>query len=374
MKSNPFVDAVVREPEELPVPGDAPEEEAPDSPSDDTSEGEGTEDTDTSEGEGTEDTDTSEGEGTEITETTELVGVPEPTGEEPLPFDTLTWSLLGISIALAIAVVIQAVLLLMGRKKRAGKEAAPVTPVGDISIGKLHCQGARESQQDCFGLTPPELGDSHGLLAVVADGMGGLANGDRVSQAAVAAMLDGFFNTTGTPDDILLELARLANQQVNQLLGPGGIGKSGSTLVAGLVREGYFHYICIGDSRICLLREGRLIQLNREHIYRHELSIQAMNGVGTLRGAATHSNGGGLTSYLGMGTLKYVDIPAQPVSVCGGDKFILMSDGVYNALTEAELIQGLEGTAQEAADCIEAMIAKKACLNQDNYTAIILSF
>lgn len=44
---------------------------------------------------------------------------------------------------------------------------------------------------------PDELRGEYGLLAVVADGMGGLSDGDKVSQAAVGAMLDGFCAAPG---------------------------------------------------------------------------------------------------------------------------------------------------------------------------------
>lgn len=306
-------------------------------------------------------------------EVSELTEVAQQEDEGTTAPDMMTCVLLGVSVALALAVAVLSVLLLRGKKRAKGKTVA-ARPAGGIAIGKLHEQGDRESQQDCFAVSPPELVASHGLLAVVADGMGGLADGDKVSQTAVAAMLDGFLSASGDPEDILLELTERANRQINRLLGPSGIGKSGSTLVAGLVRGGKFHYLSVGDSRICLYRDGRLIHLNREHIYRNELAVQALSGIGSLQGAANHPKAAGLTSYLGMGNLKYVDIPAQAVEIRDGDKFILMSDGVYNALSEAEISAALNETAEQAAEGLGRLIAEKAYRNQDNYTAVILSF
>ena len=286
--------------------------------------------------------------------------------------DPVTCIFFGTTIVLAIVVAVLSVLLIRGRKKKADPSVSPQLS-GKLTVGKLHEQGDRESQQDCFAVSPEELAPTRGLLAVVADGMGGLADGDKVSQTAVAAMLDGFLSTGGEPDSLLLALTEQANRQVNRLLGPANIGKSGSTLVAGLIRDGRFHYLSIGDSRICLFRDGQLIQHNREHIYRHELSIQALSGIGSLQGAAAHPKAAGLTSYLGMGQLKYVDIPAQSVEIRGGDKFILMSDGVYNALSEGEIAGALDEGAEKAAEKIGEMIATKAYRNKDNYTAVILA-
>lgn len=299
---------------------------------------------------------------------TELVETPPP--ETPGEPKDLTGLWIGLTVAFAVIAAVLTVLLFRSKK---GQKAAPAAVDGPITVGKLHEQGGRKSQQDCFAVSPEELAATHGLLAVVADGMGGLADGDKVSQTAVNAVLEGFWSTAGQPGDILLALVQRANQAVNRLLGPGGQGRSGSTLVAGLIREGRFHYISVGDSRVCLWRDGQLIQLNREHIFRHELSTRAINGKGTLRDAAAHPKAGGLTSYLGMGQLKYVDIPAQPVTILPGDKFILMSDGIYNALTPEEMTAALSGSAAQSAEDLGRLIKAKAYPNQDNYTAVILS-
>lgn len=305
----------------------------------------------------------------ESTQTGELTAPPSPVPDETEPLDLLAYISFGLAAVFAVIAAVLAVLLFRAKRR---KKVQSVMPAESISVGKLHEIGGRKSQQDCFAVSPEELISTHGLLVVVADGMGGLSDGDKVSQTAVASVLDGFFSAQGEPNHILLSLIESANRAVNRLLGPN-IGKSGSTMVAALIREGRFHYISVGDSRICLYRNGVLYQLNREHIYCHELSIQAVNGSGTLHGAFTHPKAAGLTSYLGMGQLKYIDIPAEPVEVQPGDKFILMSDGVYNALSREELSGALNGTAAQAAEELGRLIQDKAYQNQDNYTAVILA-
>ena len=290
-----------------------------------------------------------------------------------------------LSAALIVAVVLQALRLRKNKKritelsKRKTQAAAPAVPVAapsdKIKVGKLHAQGARSSQQDCLAVSPIELYPQKGVLALVADGMGGLSDGDRMSQAAASAMMNGFMTGRDmAPADLILALTAEANQAVNRVLGPQNQGKSGTTLVGGVVRDGMFHYVSVGDSRICLFRQGQLTQLNREHVYRNELATHAINGAGTLWDANNHPKAGALTSYLGMGALKYVDIAAEPVKLRGGDKIVLMSDGVYNAMSLLELENALNKEAQQAADIIGQTIHAKAYRNQDNYTAVILEF
>lgn len=282
------------------------------------------------------------------------------------------WAGLGLLAGLLLAAAAAAVSLWLRRrkKKQPAPDAAPRW-TGTVTVEKLHEQGARSGQQDSFFVSPAE--DAAGLLAVVADGMGGLSDGDKVSQTAVSAMAQGFYHVQGDPRQVLLQLAEQANLAVYHLLGEDGTYRSGSTLVAGLIRGGTFHYLSIGDSRICLYRQGVLYQLNREHVYRNELYVRYVNGEETLEAAANHPKAAGLTSFLGMGQLKYIDLPAEPVAVLPGDRFILMSDGVYNALTQQEMVSALSQGPGQSAQALDNAIRAKGYQNQDNYTAVILN-
>ena len=281
-------------------------------------------------------------------------------------------------VALPLAVAALIVCLALWRRKRrpaeAGTGALP-GPVEGYAVGKLHGKGARDYQQDCFAVSDEALLPTHGMLAVVADGMGGLSDGDRVSAAAVQAALDAFAQQAGSEpaDTVLLTLAGRVVSTVNELLGPEGLRKSGSTLVLALLREGKLHFLTVGDSRIYLRRQRQLIQLNREHTYRNELALRAVNGEIPLADALSDKKGGALTSFVGMGALKSLDMPAAPLALLPGDQVVLMSDGVYNALSEGEINGALENAPKEAADALWLSIDDKGFSNQDNFTAVILT-
>lgn len=278
-------------------------------------------------------------------------------------------------VLIAVCICLAVICIRRGKtkeEKAVQKEAFPA--VGTVLVGKLHEQGERSGQQDCFGVSDTSLMKSRGLLAVVADGMGGLSDGDKVSTAAVEAILDGFLFYQGkaTPQQQLLMLAKQAVETVNELLGPAKLRKSGSTLVMGLVKDGMFSFLSIGDSRICLYRNGLLTQLNREHIFRNKLALDAVNGKISLQEVYTDQRGEGLTSFLGMGMLEHMDMPAAPLRLIPGDKLLLMSDGVYNALSEKELTAALGEDPGQAVEKIHQAIQEKGYTNQDNYTAVIL--
>ena len=312
---------------------------------------------------------------------------------------SLGWAGIGLMAGLAIAAAACGIAFLVRRLRgkrdaegqgQAAAEQQPEVPAADLApasdpavhqaptslvVEKLHDQGARDSQQDSFYVSAESAEDN--LLVIVADGMGGLLDGDKVSQTAVMAAAQAF-QIVDDPDPrrLLVQLLERANQSVNQVLGYQGLYQSGCTFAVGLARGGAFTYASVGDSRIYLVREGELVQLNREHVYQDELYVEFMNGTRPLADAETHPKKAGLTSFMGMGELKYVDLPAEPVSMRAGDRFLLMSDGVYNALPAPELLALVEGTQGEgatAAERLHAAIQAKAYSNQDNFTAVIVN-
>ena len=296
---------------------------------------------------------------------------------EGIPFWNIGMWILGV--ALAAAIIAAVVARSLRTKTQTIVPIAPTQAPDDIlefqgvQVGKLHGIGARECQQDSFSVSPPESLNSHGLLTVLADGMGGLSHGELVSQTAVSAIIHEFLSTP--PDGMeqtLWKLLHVCNNAINDMLEKENLRKGGSTLLMGLLRDHKFLWLGLGDSRLALWRNGVLLQLNREHLYRWDLLLRYANGDGTLESVYSHSKGGGLTSYLGQGELKAVDMPASAIDVFPGDVLIFMSDGVYNALSEQEISSSLQGTAQQMAEELGRKIAEKKYPQQDNYTAIIL--
>lgn len=286
-------------------------------------------------------------------------------------------------IAAAFAMVLSVVTLLFlylwrqataalkkARKKIARKD--PDTPITQIIVGKAHGIGGRGTQQDSFSVSPAELYPQNGVLAIVADGMGGLENGDKASQAAVISAMESFYQITGTGTDRLVQMLAVTKNAVNAAKAELATAECGTTLLMGLIQNGEFHYVSVGDSRIYLYRAGRLVQLNREHSYLYDQLDQAINGKIGMQQAFTNEKNGCITSFLGMDNIAHIDIPATPISVLPKDKFLLMSDGVYNALSQEEICLAMRHPAQDAAEAIESFISTKNFQDQDNYTLVIL--
>lgn len=295
--------------------------------------------------------------------------------------------------ALGVILALLAVLLLSTRKKKpseAGKAspaqeparqdvASPIPPVASVASKGIRAAyhqhiGARNDQQDSCTYSDPALYSQRGMLAVVADGMGGLANGKAVSSALVRIYDEGFHRAHPQQNsaDLLLELAVRANAQVNRML--QGKERSGSTLVAALVKNGYLNFLTVGDSRIYLYRGGALIQLNREHIYQEELAVKAVNRAVPLNQVREDRQAHSLTSYLGIGRIPALDRNDEGIKLINGDRILLATDGVFGTLSAAQLETALAKSVNDAATMIGDMIRAADKPYQDNNTAVILEY
>lgn len=241
-----------------------------------------------------------------------------------------------------------------------------------ISIGKLHHIGKRKSQQDSFGTVTLQ---DETVLAVVADGMGGLSDGDKVSQLLVYTILSQSKNVLKegviAP---LYQLVGIANDAANA---DGTIVQnSGSTLLAVWQNRNHFQWIAVGDSRIYLYRAGSLVQMNSEHTYKRELLLSAVNGDISYERAYTDEQSECLTSYMGMGRLRHIEGSIRDVELEPGDRILLMSDGVFNTISEREIAQSIirGGDVEKAAEIMQEEILKKNYSAQDNFTAVILGW
>lgn len=246
----------------------------------------------------------------------------------------------------------------------------PVPKRGGILIGNAQDIGARKDQQDSFGLSDVEKMHTLGLLAVVADGMGGLSNGAAYSKAAVQAALQSFNTEPPEKNDeaTMLRILKRAREAVAN----SGLTDGGTTFVAVLIRNQQLHFVSVGDSRISLMRNGGLIQLNREHVYGRELDDLALNGILSEEEATRDRQRAAITSYLGKQDEINVDRNINAIPLFSGDKVLLMSDGVYGYLPEAELVELLRQKPMPAAEAVRNALLAKKNAHQDNLTIIIL--
>lgn len=244
-----------------------------------------------------------------------------------------------------------------------------------LRVGNLQHIGKRKEQQDSFCVS--DISDKiavkeKGVLAVVADGMGGLEGGANISNLVTETFLNGYNSQSGfEPTSFLYNTAESAERAVEQYMHRTGVN-GGSTLVAVMVKDSQMNYISVGDSHIYLLRDNVLTLMNEEHNFAALLREKAKRGEVDENEPYVNPKRNALTAYIGIGNFDTVDRNARPEFLKAGDKVLLCSDGVYNALGNDAIIAALSADAITAAKRLEHDILAQNIPEQDNFTAIIL--
>lgn len=250
------------------------------------------------------------------------------------------------------------------------KFSVVVNGLGNVAVGCVQHQGVREQQEDSVGFTPVNGDPMDGFLAVVADGMGGMASGAFVSGWAVRRMLEAEIGRSGeTPEKQLCEAARRISGEI-----AAGGSRGGSTMAAVYLDSAGVHICSVGDSRVYMQRGGVLTRLTEDGDYMSTLLDRVIGGEITFQQAAEDPERDSLTQFMGGGVNIQPDATRAPIRPESGDRLLICSDGVYNAVNEQTLLQSLTLSAAAAAEDILGRVLAKGYANQDNLTAAVLEF
>ncbi|MEM8500962.1 MAG: PP2C family serine/threonine-protein phosphatase [Pseudomonadota bacterium] len=203
-------------------------------------------------------------------------------------------------------------------------------------------------------------------LWCVADGMGGLSRGDYASKAIIKAIKGFSRHPTLRANIEDLEHKLLAvNDTCRSAFRAKRLGSTVAILFA-------FNNMCFclwaGDSRIYRLRGGELTQLTEDHTLQQEkLSLTSASGETTNTDASARS-AHVLTRAVGVHKTLRLDMTHHNIEA--GDRFMLCSDGLYNALP-ANTIRALLGHGEINASLDELFTAALEHGGQDNITAVV---
>ena len=226
-----------------------------------------------------------------------------------------------------------------------------------ITAGYASLTGKRERNEDFVGMVLPSGSElsTKGILVAVADGVSGSSGGREASEYTVRGLLSDYY---ATPDDwdIPVSLDRVLNAINRWLVAQSSAHPErdgmATTLSVLALRRRYYTIAHIGDTRIYLLRQGKLTRLTTDHVWdRPEMRHVLTRAVG-------------LDRHL---SLDYSDGELQP-----GDRFLLVSDGVWQPLGDKVLAEGLQQCTDPDQTARELCEAALAAGSQDNVSAAII--
>jgi protein phosphatase len=231
-------------------------------------------------------------------------------------------------------------------------------------------QGARSYQEDAAAVRP----GAGGLVAVLADGMGGHAGGAVASELAGAAFLHAFFAAAGDVRARLSEALALANAAIAQKAAESPeLSGMGCTLVGVAFQPECIDWISVGDSPLYLVRRGEIIRLNEDHSLAPEIDKLAAAGRISWEAARGHSHRHVLRSALIGAEIELVDRPQSPLVLEPHDAVVLASDGIHS-ISEDEIarVVAASATPDVAAAGLLAAVAAAGDPHQDNTTVVVV--
>jgi serine/threonine protein phosphatase PrpC len=207
-----------------------------------------------------------------------------------------------------------------------------------FSIYQESRQGARKANQDrvayCYS--------KDSLCMIIADGMGGHLHGEVAAQIATQFIAEAFQRQATPrleePFRFLLDTIMNAHLAIIDYANVRGLLETPrTTIVACVVQDGLAYWAHVGDSRLYLLRDGRVEVQTKDHS-----RVQMLVDTGRIReeAVAQHPERNKIFNCLGQMAPPKIDL-SRPTALRHGDTLLLCSDGVWGPLTSRHICEAL---------------------------------
>ncbi len=240
---------------------------------------------------------------------------------------------------------------------------------GEESWGTAQTRGSREIQADMTEIRKTRAG----VLAILADGIGRENTGRVCAQIALDAAADAYepYEVLTNPEYLFRTVCREANARIQKTIGER---RGGACLGLAFLGNGHLYYGVVGDIRIALYRGGELIPLSQGHTL-DVLARQAYEaGRISKKEAVWSMEEKRRWNYLGMDGFREIEIPERPIRLKRDDLVVMVSRGIWQALSGADLEDLLAGgeSPQEKARQIVWAAGRKPGDDKENGSAVIL--
>ena len=239
-----------------------------------------------------------------------------------------------------------------------------------FSVFQLSRKGGREKNEDRMGFYYTR---GSGIF-LLADGLGGHSQGEVAAQLALQSIA-GMFKKKAKPElpDIaaFLEAAVMAAHRhiLRYASEKHMLDTPRTTIVAAVVQAGFVTWIHCGDSRLYLVRQGKLLARTRDHSF-----IEQHQGTAAALKLPYPINRNVLFTCLGSPVKPVFDITG-PVALQQGDRLMLCSDGLWDSLNDEDIVYHL--SRQPVGEAVPDLVQKalhKAGAKSDNVTVIALEW
>lgn len=209
----------------------------------------------------------------------------------------------------------------------------------DLQVQACSDKGkVRPHNEDYFGYFVPneyQVKNQLGSLFVVSDGVGGTKAGEVASAEAVNTLLQEYYfgnYSLKLPGRLKMAFEKTAVHVFDMAQSNRLCSDMQCTLSALLLTGNKFFIAHIGDSKVFLIRDGKLFQLTKDHSLVGKL---LRLGFISSQEARYHPNKHVLLRAIGSHPIMPADIYSG--NIMAGDLFCLVTDGIMEHATEEEV-------------------------------------
>ena len=177
---------------------------------------------------------------------------------------------------------------------------------------------------------------THGVIALVADGMGGCNGGEVASALACEKIPRIYFASNGPAPAALRASLEAVNGEIYQAAqAQPSLRGMGTTVVAFAITSSHGWLAYVGDSRLYLIRRGQIYRMSEDHSMVFEM---VHKGLLTAEEARNHADRNVLSRALGSRPQVEVSCWEEPFPIQPGDRFLLCSDGLHDLVTDEKML------------------------------------
>ena len=213
-------------------------------------------------------------------------------------------------------------------------------------------------------LSAPDGGEPLGLF-IVADGLGGHADGDKASKLAIDTIAQVVNELLGTRShtETLQAAIETANMEIIQQL-PG----SGTAITAVIIDNYTAHIAHVGDTRAYLVTEGGLDQLTVDHTL-----VQQLVAAGQITPEEADNHPIEHVLYQAVGIEEEIRVDTWIYDLPRGSRLLMCSDGLWKLVKGPKMQEVIlrDANPQEACDKLVALANFLG--GTDNITAIVVN-
>ena len=213
-------------------------------------------------------------------------------------------------------------------------------------------------------------------LFVVADGMGGHANGEDASRLAIQTLIDyvlpRLLKGASFTNDAYVQLLVEGIQQANLAVHQNNMqqrGDMGTTVTAAMVVDTTAYVANVGDSRTYLYREAEgLKKVTNDHSV-----VASLVEAGIIKPDDIYTHPKRNQIYRSLGEKAAVEIDSFTVQLQEGDKLLLCSDGLWDMVRDPRIEELIKNPAPNPSTTGDALIQEAlASGGEDNVSVIVV--